>query len=369
MVLRTGRQKACLEFDSAKHPHGVGQGYLGSSSLDGIDGENSGLEERGNRGDREPIAQRNLGSSSLDDPREDSGPLEEGGNMGSQEPIIQRLVAKNPGGSSLDGVDGEDRCPGEGGNTGDQEPTVQRLVAEPPGSGSLDDIGGNDRPQGEGGNMNDQAAEEPEENEVKPPNIVLDAEVISNLGDQWPTIQKPLAEEPVVGNPQWNENRPPSQIPTAEVIGTKLLGVIRRDREGLRNMYGKTEVEWNKTLEAQIKRGEEMARKLIREMECSYEVALDLTVLTLYDVVILIDDSGSMIHEEGGRKKEALVQFIDYITEIYSMANESGILAMRFMNSRGGGERLDRGVAGISGWAQIWRGDKDRNRTQEKDSG
>ena len=49
-----------------------------------------------------------------------------------------------------------------------------------------------------------------------------------------------------------------------------------------------------------------------------------------------IDDSDSMIYEENGKRKETLIRFIDYITEIYSMANESGILAMRFMNCRGG---------------------------------
>jgi len=51
-----------------------------------------------------------------------------------------------------------------------------------------------------------------------------------------------------------------------------------------------------------------------------------------------VDDSDSMIREEDGKRKETLIQFIDRITEIYSMANESGILAMRFMNGRGGRE-------------------------------
>jgi len=40
-----------------------------------------------------------------------------------------------------------------------------------------------------------------------------------------------------------------------------------------------------------------------------------------------------MIYEENGARKETLIQFVDHITEIYSMANESGILSMRFMNS------------------------------------
>ena len=43
-----------------------------------------------------------------------------------------------------------------------------------------------------------------------------------------------------------------------------------------------------------------------------------------------------MISEQNGARKETLIQLIDHITEIYSMANESGILAMRFMNSMGG---------------------------------
>ena len=43
-----------------------------------------------------------------------------------------------------------------------------------------------------------------------------------------------------------------------------------------------------------------------------------------------------MISEGNGKRKKTLIQFIDHITEIYSMANESGILALRFTNSGGG---------------------------------
>ena len=44
-----------------------------------------------------------------------------------------------------------------------------------------------------------------------------------------------------------------------------------------------------------------------------------------------------MINEEDGKRK-TLIQFIDHITEICSMANKSGVFAMRFMN-RGGGKK------------------------------
>ena len=45
-----------------------------------------------------------------------------------------------------------------------------------------------------------------------------------------------------------------------------------------------------------------------------------------------------MINEENGARKKTLIQFVDHITEICSMASGSGILAMRFMN-RGGGKK------------------------------
>ena len=77
-------------------------------------------------------------------------------------------------------------------------------------------------------------------------------------------------------------------IPSGEEIRERLKDLITNRRKGLENMYGETEDDLNKNLEAPIKRGEEMVRKLITEMECRREVAKDLTVLTLYDVAILI---------------------------------------------------------------------------------
>ncbi|KAG0641320.1 hypothetical protein HOY80DRAFT_1135354 [Tuber brumale] len=125
-------------------------------------------------------------------------------------------------------------------------------------------------------------------------------------------------------------------IPDRDEIYVKLKEVIMEVRPGLQNMYGKTEAELNRSLELPVKRGEGMVRQLIQDMGCTREVAKELTVLTLYDVAILIDDSDSMIRAEGGKRIKTLIQFIDHITEIYSMANESGVLAIRFMNRPGG---------------------------------
>ncbi|KAG0128932.1 hypothetical protein HOY82DRAFT_611481 [Tuber indicum] len=129
---------------------------------------------------------------------------------------------------------------------------------------------------------------------------------------------------------------PVAKVPGATGITIKLRNVILKDRKGLQNMYGRTEADLNKSLQMPIEIREEMTRKLIKEMGCSYEAAVDLAVLTLYDATILIDDSTSMIHKEGGKRKETLIDYNDHITEIYTLANQSGILAMRFMNTGGG---------------------------------
>ncbi|PUU80845.1 hypothetical protein B9Z19DRAFT_1078452 [Tuber borchii] len=39
-----------------------------------------------------------------------------------------------------------------------------------------------------------------------------------------------------------------------------------------------------------------------------------------------------MIYEEVGKREDTLIQFVDRITAIYEMANESGILVLTFMS-------------------------------------
>ena len=104
----------------------------------------------------------------------------------------------------------------------------------------------------------------------------------ANTDDRKSAVQKQPAARSGVAESQRRA------IPRGENIGERLKDLIMNHRRGLKNMYGETEDELNKNLEAPIKRGEEMARKLITEMGCSWEVATDLVVLTLYDVAILI---------------------------------------------------------------------------------
>jgi len=82
----------------------------------------------------------------------------------------------------------------------------------------------------------------------------------------------------------WPEERPP----TGKEISKRFKDLIMKDRRGLQKMYGETEAELDESLRTSIERGEDMARKLINEMGCRLEAAIELTVLTLYDVAILI---------------------------------------------------------------------------------
>ena len=85
------------------------------------------------------------------------------------------------------------------------------------------------------------------------------------------------------------ESRPAeNSIPNSQKIGRRLKDLISNHQRGLGKIYGETDAELDQRLETPIKKGEEMARKLITEMGCPLEIAKDLTVLALYDVAILI---------------------------------------------------------------------------------
>ena len=77
-------------------------------------------------------------------------------------------------------------------------------------------------------------------------------------------------------------------VPSSDDIGKRLKDFIGDRGQGLKNMYGEPGDGQNRNLEVPIRVGEEMARNLITKMGCPGEVAKDLTVLTLYNVAILI---------------------------------------------------------------------------------
>jgi len=69
---------------------------------------------------------------------------------------------------------------------------------------------------------------------------------------------------------------------------------------------------------------------------CKKEMALQFSALTLYDLVILLDDSSSMKYDEGGTRQDTLKQVLTEVASIYSLARPNGIRSVRFLNTKQG---------------------------------
>ncbi|KAB8273700.1 hypothetical protein BDV30DRAFT_210310 [Aspergillus minisclerotigenes] len=80
--------------------------------------------------------------------------------------------------------------------------------------------------------------------------------------------------------------------------------------------------------------------KIVQEWRVPIEVATDIIKLSLFDVILYVDDSGSIEFEERGVRKEQLRQIIGIVATAASTFDEDGI-SVRFMNSmeRGDGIR------------------------------
>ncbi|KAF8541757.1 hypothetical protein BDD12DRAFT_695326, partial [Trichophaea hybrida] len=83
------------------------------------------------------------------------------------------------------------------------------------------------------------------------------------------------------------------------------------------------------------KKGAEMVQKLV-ERGCSSEMAVRFSTLTLYDLVVLLDDSDTMVLEENGERRKNLKKILKEVIDIYSLARAEGIVSVRFFNTRKG---------------------------------
>jgi hypothetical protein len=72
--------------------------------------------------------------------------------------------------------------------------------------------------------------------------------------------------------------------------------------------------------------------KIVHEWAVPQEVATDIIKLSLFDVILYVDDSGSIEFEERGVRKEQLRQIIGIVATAASTFDQDGI-SVRFMNS------------------------------------
>ncbi|KAI9368793.1 hypothetical protein BJX61DRAFT_546190 [Aspergillus egyptiacus] len=78
--------------------------------------------------------------------------------------------------------------------------------------------------------------------------------------------------------------------------------------------------------------GPAKVNRVMSEFSLPIEIAMDVIKLSLYDIVLYVDDSGSIEFEERGVRKEQLKQIISIVATVASTFDEDGI-SLRFMNN------------------------------------
>ncbi|WWD22551.1 hypothetical protein CI109_107044 [Kwoniella shandongensis] len=73
--------------------------------------------------------------------------------------------------------------------------------------------------------------------------------------------------------------------------------------------------------------------KIAEEWKMPLEIASDLVKLSLFDVVLLVDDSGSMLFEENGERIDDLKLILSRVAYATSLFDQDGI-QVRFLNNR-----------------------------------
>ncbi|TGZ78557.1 hypothetical protein EX30DRAFT_135738 [Ascodesmis nigricans] len=89
---------------------------------------------------------------------------------------------------------------------------------------------------------------------------------------------------------------------------------------------------------------EKMARMAeeLQQLGCPKETAAQLSCLVLYDLIVLLDDSYSMIQEEKGERIKTLKKVMRAICEVYELARSDGIAHVEFLNRTEGFDDVTR---------------------------
>ncbi|KAI5842617.1 hypothetical protein DFP73DRAFT_554184 [Morchella snyderi] len=124
----------------------------------------------------------------------------------------------------------------------------------------------------------------------------------------------------------------PPTVPTREECAERLKKHINTESKGLTGII-KDSLD---TSSEYVERALRMFTSLVKpEFGCpGTEIAMSLVILTLYDIVMLIDDSSSM--KKDPKLLPRLEKLIEQICGIYELANPNGINSIIFMNHNEG---------------------------------
>jgi len=152
---------------------------------------------------------------------------------------------------------------------------------------------------------------------------------------------------------------PPQQVQSgpAEVQGYKQLLQACIQEKGLQNFYPPN----SPILDQIAQQAAPKVNQIIQRWRVQKEIANDIVKLALYDIVLYIDDSGSMQFEEEGSRIKDLRLILERVSFAATLFDADGI-SLRFMNTDLSGARdqqgrpLQDGVATEAQIEQIMRG-------------
>ncbi|KAL0632091.1 hypothetical protein Q9L58_009023 [Maublancomyces gigas] len=116
---------------------------------------------------------------------------------------------------------------------------------------------------------------------------------------------------------------------TTEECFVNLQKFLNGEKRGLRLFYD------DSALQTLAPAAQKMGLALLAD-GWGKEIAMELSLLTLYDIVILIDDSDSMESEQNGSRIYSLNTVVEGMTSIYDLANPTGIRSIEFVNRKTG---------------------------------
>ncbi|KAF2027475.1 hypothetical protein EK21DRAFT_71846 [Setomelanomma holmii] len=142
-----------------------------------------------------------------------------------------------------------------------------------------------------------------------------------------------------------------------EIAGYKQLLQACIQEKGLQNFYPQN----SPILDQIAQQAPSKVNQIIQRWRVAKEIANDIVKLALYDIVLYIDDSGSMQFEEEGSRIKDLRLILERVSFAATLFDQDGI-SLRFMNTDLSGARdqqgrpLQDGVATEAQIEQIMRG-------------
>jgi hypothetical protein len=128
---------------------------------------------------------------------------------------------------------------------------------------------------------------------------------------------------------------PPTPAGPQQVQGYKQALTRAIQEKGLQAFYQPN----SPVLDQIAQRGAQQVQRLATEWKIQPEIAADTVRLGLYDIMLLIDDSGSMAFEENGSRIDDLKLILQRVSYATSLFDDDGV-QVRFLNSAAEGNSI-----------------------------